>query len=356
MFCQRCGKNLVPGVAWCSQCGSSIQWDAYTGVANPMQVKSASLNRRPNRILAKGIWALVLVVVVIIWRGASLPPVTQEPAAPKQKSPDAQEEKRSDAQAKGDGNRPTIPPPKFRIYRAKLDEGVSVVVPPTTSDDQLRSLLWFFRENVKSHQFKKIGIVQPTAKQWNKLGYLQGMIVVYRGSKCANEQFSDAPGLGPCGYGEHNAAVYQWGLLVNGSFDTEADSGSLSSANGTTKVFDYEDHWQPGGETQAKISSQKHSEDQSANIRQVGKKLFAEELQQRVSALGYDMTIFVSSESGEELVLDSDIFKDTSTRVAFLSSVLPKWRDDLCKAGFNQVRLRDSGFFSLGNSYSIGCG
>ena len=31
--------------------------------------------------------------------------------------------------------------------------------------------------------------------------------------RSANELFSDSPGLGPCGYGDHSAAEYQWGTF-----------------------------------------------------------------------------------------------------------------------------------------------
>ncbi len=62
--------------------------------------------------------------------------------------------------------------------------------------------------------------------------------------RSANELFSDSPDLGPCGYGDHSAAEYQWGLLVDGVFNTDADSGEMTASDGTTAtVFDYHDHW-----------------------------------------------------------------------------------------------------------------
>jgi hypothetical protein len=143
-------------------------------------------------------------------------------------------------------SRPTVPPPHFRVYRSKLDEFTSVVVPPDTTDEQLRSLLWLFREKVRSHQFKDIGITQPTSTHWGNKGYMSGGILVYRGGKCANEDFTDSPVPGPCGTGDHDAAYYQWGLLVDGVFDWNADCGSITSAHGKTIIiFDYRDHWQP---------------------------------------------------------------------------------------------------------------
>jgi hypothetical protein len=140
--------------------------------------------------------------------------------------------------------RPTIPPPRFRIYRSKLDEGTSVVVPLATSDEQLKSLLWFFREKVKSDDFRAIGITQPTSTHWGKKGYSSGMLSVYRREKCASEIFVD--GGNPCGNGDHDDAFYQWGLLVDGVFDSNKDAAGVVSADGNIiKIFDYKDDWQP---------------------------------------------------------------------------------------------------------------
>jgi uncharacterized membrane protein YvbJ len=70
---------------------------------------------------------------------------------------------------------------------------------------------------------------------------------------------------------------------------------------------------------------------------------------------GFDITVWARDENSQELALDSDIFKNTATRVEFLSSVLPKWRRDVCAAGFRQVRLIQGGIFSTGDAYPIGC-
>jgi hypothetical protein len=86
---------------------------------------------------------------------------------------------------------------------------------------------------------------------------------------------------------------------------------------------------------------------------------FAQDLQQRLTSMGYDITVWVHGEgadSGHELNLDSEMFKDTATRVQFINSVLPTWKKDLCKVGFRQVKLRQGGTFELGQDYSLGCG
>lgn len=71
------------------------------------------------------------------------------------------------------------------------------------------------------------------------------MLVVYRGPKCANEAYiSDAElekrKLGPCGYGDHDDAYYQWGLDA----DPYKDAGAIMTENGdSSQVFDYKDNW-----------------------------------------------------------------------------------------------------------------
>jgi hypothetical protein len=234
--------------------------------------------------------------------------------------------------------RPSIPPPKFRIYKFKNDgiSPTSVVVPFGTTEEQLKSLLWFFREKVRSHDFKGIGIREQK----------DGIFSVYRGEKCANEQFIETNG--PCGYGEHDDALYQWGI----EGDYNKDSGSIrEKGDNTVVVFDYKDGWQVSPDVQAQL-------DQQAKLGQDQRDLFAQQLQQKLTGMGYDINVWVHGEGngrGRELNLDSDMFKDTATRVQFINSVLPEWKRDLCRVGFREVKLRRGGTFELGEDYSLGC-
>lgn len=134
--------------------------------------------------------------------------------------------------------RQRVPPPKFRIYKFKTDEVISVVVPVSTTNEQLESLLWLFREKVRSHRYRDIGLAHGTAKQWGNVGYSSGMILVYRGEKCANESFVETDGA--CGYGEHDDAYYQWGIDA----DQNKDTGSIIANGSNSVVFDYHDGWQ----------------------------------------------------------------------------------------------------------------
>jgi hypothetical protein len=146
-----------------------------------------------------------------------------------------------------DARRPSIPPPQFRLYRFKRSEPTSFVVPSGTTDLQLKSLLWLFREKVRSNRFRDVGITQPTSEHWGKRDYTQGLLDVYRGEKCAYEVSSES--VGPCGYGDHDDAYYQWGILgdnPNNGLDPNKDEGGIRLASGDlVKVFDWKDGWQP---------------------------------------------------------------------------------------------------------------
>jgi hypothetical protein len=123
--------------------------------------------------------------------------------------------------------------PSFRFFKMKTGEGlVSLVVPPATTADQLKALVRYIQSKIQQGKYSDLGIRQPTSKLHGKLGYDAGIISVYRGEKCANEQFINA--LGPCGYGEHDAASYQWGVEGN----PKQDEGVIRLGDGTLqKLF-----------------------------------------------------------------------------------------------------------------------
>jgi len=99
-----------------------------------------------------------------------------------------------------------------------------------TSDEQLRSLLWLFREKARSHHLKDIGLRNER----------DGILLVYRGKKCATEEIDITASAGPCGDGYHDDAFYQWGI----EGDYNKDSGSIRVNGDDTVVFNYKDEWQ----------------------------------------------------------------------------------------------------------------
>ncbi len=251
---------------------------------------------------------------------------------------------------------PTTPPPAFRLYRFKFDEKIgasiiSYVAPPNTTDDQIKSLVWLFREKVRSQKFRDISINQPTSSNFGKRGYLQGILSIYRGEKCAGEKFSDAEG--PCGDGDHDAAYYQWGVFgdnPNNGIDPTKDEAGIRLASGNMiTVFDYKDGWQP---TKTEATKAREAEEAAKQeLLHRSREQYANALHASLREQGYEITV---TELGDRLILAADFFKDTSTRVQFLSLVR-KSNAGLCKMGFREVHLTGSGVFSSGENYSLGC-
>ncbi|MGC2162054.1 MAG: hypothetical protein WA634_09120 [Silvibacterium sp.] len=174
------------------------------------------------------------LVLVISFAGVFTGCKNNTPPAP-QSSPAPQSLSQPPVQAT-----PHTPPP-YKIYRQSSRYPTSVVVDQKTTDAQLRDLLWFFRQKVRTQDYKAIGLTIPTSINYGVKNWNSGVLVIFRGAKCATENFPDA-GLGPCGYGDHSAAGYQWG--ING--DTSKDSGEITEPNGdAVTVFDYKDGWIP---------------------------------------------------------------------------------------------------------------
>ena len=112
------------------------------------------------------------------------------------------------------------PPPKFHILRVDGSVGmVSVVVPKTTTDEGLRTLLWFFREKHAAGKLSEIGLKPATFAKG-------GGIFVYREARYANEQWESYA------KGDHDVAVYQWGIGGN----PRNVSGSLTTKTGESIV------------------------------------------------------------------------------------------------------------------------
>jgi zinc ribbon protein len=222
MYCQNCGSVLSDGARFCESCGTP-----KSPAPPPIPPTAGTLQRHAEtkgQPRSKLIWLVpagivVLVVIVGIIVGSS------------DKTPStAEQNPTSNAAPEPQVIRQTVPPPKFQIYRYKPDgiSPVSIVVPANTTDEQLRSLLWLFREKARSHQLKDIGLKNER----------DGILLVYRGKRCADENIHVTVNAGPCGDGDHDDALYQWG--IEGDYDK--DSGSVRD----TVIFDYKDGWHPG--------------------------------------------------------------------------------------------------------------
>ncbi|MEO6802024.1 MAG: hypothetical protein ABI197_02130 [Granulicella sp.] len=232
-------------------------------------------------------------------------------------------------------------PPLFKVFRQKEDIPVSMVVAENTSDSQLKSLLWYFRNKIRSDKFSDLGINVPTSKQWGSGSYQSGMLVVFRGRRCANEVF-ETKGPGICGTGEHDSAFYQWGIDNN----PRKDVGAIFSKDRTpVLVFDSNDNWQSQMEKQADPTGRRQQE----LDRQIE---FAYTQSVILSKQGSDMTMHIGHLSNE-LTMQSVSFSSEHNRDAYLLDFFIEQRETLCGLGFKTVRLEAEK--TAGKSYPIPC-
>lgn len=170
------------------------------------------------------------------------------------------------------------------------------------------------REKIRSHSYRDLGITQPTDSDSGN--YDSGTIDIFRGTRCAGEEFVKNLADGPCGPGTHSAAYYQWGLDRN----PDKDAAELvTNQDGSAKlVFSSSDGWQLPPDLKRKV-------DIEAKIAKAAETQFADDLEREVRSRGYHMTIFAAYDT-DELVIDSAMFEQDEGRVSFLCNVLPAWK------------------------------
>jgi len=231
--------------------------------------------------------------------------------------------------------------PAFKLYSQKVDKPTAVVVPENTTDEQLTKLLWYFRAQVRSKKFAQLGLTKPTDTRWGKSGFGAGMLVVFRGAKCAKENDIDS-GAGPCGYGSHDSAEYQWGV----DNDPAKDYGSIFAIDGDVKhVFDSSDGWRPADQIAQDPSGYK-----SAQIS--GQIEYARQLS--LKFLNRDsVTVFHPGPNGDELIGQSVGFATERGRDSFIMDFVLDQKDRLCALGFRHLLLGKKS--SAGKSYPVGC-
>jgi hypothetical protein len=159
MYCQSCGSVLSQDARFCQSCGKQqvppVPVVTPKSPAAQVLVSPQQRKRSSSKILWSVVGGTVLLVAIVGIIGKS--PTDNSTSANQQSSA-------SNATPQPHIATPSVPPPKFRIYKLKTDEPTSVVVPVNTTDEQLKSLLWFFREKVRARQFKDIGLTKATAK------------------------------------------------------------------------------------------------------------------------------------------------------------------------------------------------
>ena len=166
--CRKCGKKtLVPlssPVAQKAVAGIAPAPPRGTAPAAPQAQPVVSSPRPGSRtgwgaigywIGSHPVWAILILVLFIgllsrpfLVNEGQQPAATTEQAAPPEKA----------------AVLPQIPPPAYRLFKSGRDQQTTYVVAISTSDEQLKSLLWLFRNKVRAGDFREIGITQPTTK------------------------------------------------------------------------------------------------------------------------------------------------------------------------------------------------
>jgi hypothetical protein len=221
--CSGCGQALQEVAKFCWSCGKpQPPVPSSPPLRNAGQVYNAQPGERPE---SKVVWLIVgaiiifavIVAVAMIGNSGSdsSPSVAQQSSAPSATPPQNNQPTQT--------NHPDLPLPKFQIYKFDTHgmRPTIMVVPVNTTDEQLKSLLELFREKVGSRKFNDIRLKNERA----------GILLVYRGKKCASEYYVNT--AGPCGDGDHDDALYQWGI----EGDPDKDSGSIRVNGDTNVVF-----------------------------------------------------------------------------------------------------------------------
>ncbi len=244
-------------------------------------------------------------------------------------------------QARAEAARQAAAHPPYKLFLQKPDLPTILVVPETTTDDQLKSLLWHLRTEVRNAHFKQLGL-HSTATLYDRPGYTSGILNIYRGPKCASEMYTPAGHPDPCGPSIHKAASYHWGDGGN----PHADEADLTTATGATQtVFDSTDGWQTEDEARTDPTGAQAS-------------AFAKRIQYALAQTAQatkqhtDLRFLIETPQ-DQLTILSYQFTTEPTRHTFLTQFLTLEQDHLCPLGFQTIRLATR--TTPGTPYPIPC-
>ncbi len=352
MYCQNCGSLVGDNVRFCQSCGKS-QTPVPSPVVPSSNVAQVPRQYAPPKKQSKILWlvvgGIVLLVAIVGIIGKS--PTDNSTSATQQSSaPNATPQPEGDEHKQQE--HVIVKPPTYRVYKSTPEAATAYLVPVSTTDEELRNLLWFFRKKVRTGRFSDMGITKPTTIKWGNHNYSEGMLLVYRGAKCANESFvSEAElekgGLGACGYGEHYDAYYQWGI----DNDPAKDSGAI----GSTEIFNSQDDWHPSSEVSLEVDNKVKETWGARQQEWEPRQRFAVQLSNEFLRKGIAVDVSANSEEPKELDFRSKLFSNATFFKTFTDTSVPKMRPDLCKAGFQNIRILPEGESDAGQSYPLHC-
>lgn len=228
--------------------------------------------------------------------------------------------------------------PSFTFATARPDAPTKLVVDGKTTDNQLRSLLWYLRVQRAQKQlykalFAEIRTTTPIIRDPEG-----GILTIYKSKRCVGEDLLGGAHR-PCGVGGHFAASYIW--------STSAEGGALTpSQTQTVDMFSSDDHWHLPADLQAEV-------DRQASQRQEALAKSAMLLNKRLDYLGGRYTAGIGPDA--TLVIRSEQLAHGIDRDRFMQVVYPSWKKDLCDAGFQTIRLRPDSLIASGTDYSVEC-
>jgi hypothetical protein len=231
--------------------------------------------------------------------------------------------------------------PDFKVFLQKIEMPTILVVPENTTDDQLKSLLWFLRIQVREGNFKALGL-HPTATIFDKPGYSSGILNIYRGSRCAGEMYVIS-GPDPCGASIHKSASYHWGE----GGDPRADGGDYIPQSGGADVllFTADDGWQTDAEART-------DPDGSKQKAAAARFKYPNAENAKMVKQGSDVRVYVDQLDTELGIVSYQLTTDAAQKT-FLSQFLTLEQDHLCPLGFTSIKLGVRG--APGKSYPLDC-
>jgi hypothetical protein len=336
MYCTKCGTKFQEETRFCGKCGAEI---GSAAIPSKPAGNKGWVTRHPIWASLIALWVMGMVAgVAVEKRGQATQPVPQNNLAQVSSgSP--------------------VGVPAFHLFKLKPDGPITFVVSKATTDEELKGLLWFFRTSVRTGKFKDIGITQPTARQYGQLGYMSGMLLVYKGEKCANEEYISTSELekghlGPCGYGEHDDAYYQWGI----DGDPLKDGAGMTAVNGNfIAVFDYTDDWHPSSEVLRDFDENVKEEWKAKQREWEPMQRIAVQMTNLLNQKGIDVTASANDNQPKQLDLESPLFKNTNFRQQFIENGMPQIHDDLCNAGFQSIRILQGSIADGGQIVPLHC-
>jgi len=230
--------------------------------------------------------------------------------------------------------------PTFKVFLQQPELPTILVVAETTTDAQLKDLLWYLRTEVQSGHFKELGI-HPTTTVFDIPSYSSGTLNIYRGTNCAREMYITS-GLDPCGPSIHKAAAYHWG----NAGDPRSDSADIVSSTGDDAIlFTSADGWQTNEEAQA---------DPNGTLRKAAHERINYTTTQNAEQIKQVTDIrFYIDQPNDELGIISYQLATPEAQKSFLTQYLTLEQDHLCPLGFKSIKLGIRG--KPGTSYPIDC-